>query len=272
MSFSVSTKLLPIPAYQIKLSAGRNFYQELVLDNNAVIINETALRTFGFSTPESAINQEIGDVQPRKIVGVIKDFHQQSLKMANHPIVLYHIPWQSAYLTVTLQGKDIKKSMAILKENYQEIFPNNAFESFFLDDYFQQQYESEQRLSYIFSGFSLLAISIACLGLFGLAMFSTKNRTKEIGIRKVMGAGIGNIVLLLSKDFLRLVLLAIVLASPIAWYVMHKWLQEFAYKIDIAWWVFALTGLLAMGIALLTVSFESIKAALMNPIKSLRMD
>lgn len=261
-----------IPAYKMKLLAGRNFYQELVLDNNAIIINETALRTFGFSTPKSAINQEIGDVQPRKIVGVIKDFHQQSLKMASRPIVLYHIPWKSAYLTITLQGKDVRKSMAVLKETYQEVFPNNAFEAFFLNDYFQQQYESEERLSTIFSGFSLLAISIACLGLFGLALFSTKNRTKEIGIRKVMGASIGSIIVLLSKDFLKLVIFAIVLASPIAWYLMHKWLQEFAYKVDIAWWVFVLTGLLALAIALLTVSFQSTKAALMNPVKNLGLD
>ncbi|MCY7359295.1 MAG: ABC transporter permease, partial [Rudanella sp.] len=142
----------------------------------------------------------------------------------------------------------------------------------FLDDDFDRMYRSEQRVGTIALIFALLAILISCLGLFGLAAFMAEQRTKEIGVRKVLGASVVSIVTLLSKDFLKLVLIAIVIASPIAWWAMHRWLQDFAYKIDIEWWVFALAGLLAVGIALLTVSFQSIKAALMNPVKSLRSE
>ncbi|MVM37840.1 FtsX-like permease family protein [Spirosoma sp. HMF3257] len=261
-----------IPTYKIKLLAGRNFNKELVLDNDAVIINKSALKAFGFATAEEAINQEIGNVVPKKIVGVVNDFHQQSLKTANRPIIFQHIPWNSAFLTIALRSKNVQESMAMLQKAFQEAFPGNAFEFFFLDDHFQQQYESDERVASLLSWFALLAITIACLGLLGLALFTAKHRTKEIGIRKVLGASTGSIVMLLSRDFLKPVGLAILLASPIAWYAMHWWLQEFAYKSDIKWWTFAVAGGLAVGIALVTVSFQSVKAALMNPVKSLRSE
>lgn len=261
-----------IPTYKIKLLAGRNFNKELVLDNDAVIINKSALKAFGFVTAEQAINQEIGKVLPKKIIGVVNDFHQQSLKTANRPIIFQHIPWNSSFLTIALRSNNVRQSIAMLQKAYQEAFPDNAFEFFFLDDHFQQQYESDERVASLLRWFALLAISIACLGLLGLALFTAKNRTKEIGIRKVLGASTGSIVMLLSKDFLKPVGLAIVLASPIAWYAMHWWLQEFAYKSEIKWWTFAVAGGLALGIALVTVSFQSVKAALKNPVKSLRSE
>ena len=261
-----------IPTYEIKLLAGRNFNKELVLDNDAVIINKSALKTFGFATAEQAINQEIGSVLPRKIVGVVNDFHQQSLKTANRPIIFQHIPWSSTFLTIALHRSNVLQSIETVQTVYQKAFPGNAFEFFFLDDHFQQQYEADERVASVLSWFALLAISIACLGLLGLALFTAKNRTKEIGIRKVLGASTGSIIMLLSKDFLKPVGLAVLLASPLAWYAMNWWLQEFAYKSDIKWWTFAVGGGLAVGIALVTVSFQSIKAALMSPVKSLRSE
>lgn len=160
----------------------------------------------------------------------------------------------------------------MLQKTYQEAFPGNAFEFFFLDDHFQQQYESDERVAALVGWFALVAISIACLGLLGLAIFTAKNRTKEIGIRKVLGASVGGVVILLSRDFLRPVGLAILLASPIAWYAMTWWLQDFAYKTEMSWRTFFVAGGLAIGIALVTVSFQSVKAALMNPVKSLRSE
>ncbi|GLU55743.1 ABC transporter permease [Dyadobacter frigoris] len=261
-----------IPTYKIKLLAGRNFNKDLVLDNDAVIINKSALKAFGFATAEQALNQEIGNVLPKKIIGVVNDFHQQSLKTSNRSIIFQHIPWNSSFLTIELRSNNIRQSIAVLQKAYQEAFPGNAFEFFFLDDHFRQQYESDERVATLFSWFALVAISIACLGLLGLAMFTAKNRIKEIGIRKVLGASVGSVVMLLSRDFLKPVGLAMLLASPLAWYAMTWWLQDFAYKTDIKWWTFVAAGGLAIGIALATVSFQSVKAALMNPVKSLRSE
>ncbi|WP_439557371.1 ABC transporter permease [Dyadobacter sp.] len=261
-----------IPAYQIKLLAGRIFHSDLILDNESVIINKSALQAFGFTNAVQAINQEIGNTTPRKIVGVVDDFHQQSLKSANRPIIFQHIPWNSSYMTVALGSNNAKQSIKLLEATYAEAFPGNAFEFFFLDDHFQQQYESDERVATLFSWFAVVAISIACLGLLGLAMFTAKNRTREIGIRKVLGASVGSVVMLLSRDFLKPVGIAILLASPLSWYAMTWWLQDFAYKTDIPLWIFAAAGLLAVCIALVTVSFQSLRAALMNPVKSLRGD
>ena len=261
-----------IPTYNITLLAGRNFSKDLVLDNESVIVNKSALKAFGFASAEQAINQEIGNVIPKKIVGVVNDFHQQSLKTANRPIIFQHIPWNSSFLTIALRSDHPGQSVAMLQKDYQEAFPGNAFEFFFLDDHFQQQYESDERVADLFSCFALVAISIACLGLLGLAMFTAKNRTKEIGIRKVLGASVGSVVMLLSRDFLRPVGLAILLASPLAWCAMTWWLQDFAYKTDIKLCTFLVAGVLAIGIALVTVSFQSVKAALTDPVKSLRSE
>lgn len=261
-----------IPGYQIKMLAGRNFVKEMILDDNAVIINESAMKAFGFATPESALNQEIGDALPRKIIGVVKDFHQESLKSNTKPIVFQHIPWNSAYLTLTLQSKDIKNTLFMIEAIYKNAFPNNAFEYFFLDTYFQQQYDSDERLAKLFNWFAGLAIYIACLGLLGLAMFTARSRTKEIGVRKVLGATVSSIVVLLSKDFLKPVLWAVLIASPLAWYATNWWLQSFANRVPVQWWVFIAGGLTAILIAMLTISFHSIKSALMNPVRSLKIE
>jgi len=177
-----------------------------------------------------------------------------------------------AYYSFKLDANRIQSSLSQLSQLWKRLYPDSPFDYFFLDQKFNEQYRAEPQFSQLFSLFTGLAIFIACLGLFGLATFTAEQRTKEIGVRKVLGASVSSIVALLSKDFLKLVFIAIVIALPIAWYAMHRWLQDFAYKIDLAWWVFAGAGLLAVGIALLTVSFQSVKAALMNPVKSLRSD
>jgi putative ABC transport system permease protein len=173
---------------------------------------------------------------------------------------------------VTLTADNVQSKMGHLEALYKKSFPNNPFDFFFADENFNKQYKSELQFGNIFTSASMLAIFIACLGLFGLATFTAEARTKEIGIRKVLGASVTQIVQLLSKDFLRLVILGIVIASPIAYWAMNKWLQDFAYRINIEWWIFALAGVVAIVIALLTVSYQSIKAALANPVKSLRTE
>ena len=184
----------------------------------------------------------------------------------NHSIMA-----NGGYLLVRLTPQtDVPKALAHLKATYDSHRPSAPFDYYFLDEAYDKLYAKEERLARLFNGFTALTLLVACLGLLGLMTFSVEARTKEIGVRKVLGASVTSIVTLLSKDFIKLILLSIVIASPLAWYAMNEWLQGFAYKIDIAWWVFALAGGLVTGIALLTVSFQSIRAALMNPVKSLR--
>ncbi|WP_373513497.1 ABC transporter permease [Persicitalea sp.] len=264
-----------LATYGIALAAGRNFTPreaELGWEKSAkLMINEKAARQFGFASPEAAAGQIINWGQPYEIVGVVKDYHHQGLKQVIDPIVF--MPRRSVgYLTVNLSTDNIQRKIGELEALYKKSYPGNPFEFFFVDEQYNRQYESEQQYGKVFTAASLLAIFIACLGLFGLTTYTTEQRTKEIGVRKVLGASVTSIVALLSKDFLKLVLIAIVIASPLAWYAMNEWLADFAYKIDIEWWVFALAGGLAVGIALLTVSFQSVKAALMNPVESLRSE
>ena len=264
-----------LTTYGIALAAGRNFTPreaELGWEESAkLMVNEKAARQLGFTSPEAAAGQTINWGQPYEIVGVVKDYHHQGLKQVIDPIIF--MPRRSVgYLTVNLTTDNIQRKIGELEALYKKSHPGNPFEFFFADERYNRQYESEQQYGKVFTAASLLAIFIACLGLFGLATHTTEQRTKEIGVRKVLGASVASIVTLLSKDFLKLVLIAIVIASPIAWYAMNAWLADFAYKIDISWWIFALAGGLAVGIALLTVSFQSVKAALMNPVESLRSE
>ena len=212
--------------------------------------------------------------------GVVANFHIHSLRGPVSPMMLNIVSDTSrsfladgGYLLVRLPAKtNVPDALAQLKTIYDRSRPAAPFDYYFLDNAYDKLYAKEERLARLFSGFTALTLLVACLGLFGLAAFTAEQRTKEIGVRKVLGASVLSIVTLLSKDFLKLVLIAIVIASPIAWWAMQRWLQDFAYKISIEWWVFALAGLLAVGIALLTVSFQSIRAALMNPVKSLRSE
>ncbi|MBU1820848.1 MAG: ABC transporter permease [Bacteroidetes bacterium] len=236
------------------------------------ILNETAAKELGW-TPQQAIGQKMDMGQNRKgeVKAVVENFHFASMREKIGPLVIFPEGYGNVVL-VKLSGSQLANTLRFLENKWNTLVPNRPFEYQFLDEEFNKLYATETRTGRIFSVFSFLSIFLACLGLFGLSAYTTALRTKEIGIRKVLGASIGSIVSLLSQDFLKLVLIAIVIASPLAWYAMDRWLQDFAYRIDIPWWVFIVAGLLAVGVALLTVSFQSVKAALMNPVRSLRSE
>jgi putative ABC transport system permease protein len=265
-----------LKTYGIELKAGRNFTEAECNvewnDNSKVMLNETAIAALGFAKPEEAINTRIQwDERQLEIIGIVKNYHHAGVKQAIQPIIFYPQN-NSTYITVRLTPENIKEKVANLEKIYKTYFAGNPYEYFFVDDNFNKQYESEQQYSQIFTAASVWAIVIACLGLFGLATFTAESRTKEIAVRKVLGASTFSITALLSKDFLKLVLIAIIIASPIAYYLMEKWLQDFEYKVEISWWIFVLAGVSAIVVALLTVSYQAIRTALMNPVKSLKTE
>jgi putative ABC transport system permease protein len=261
----------------MRLIAGRNFSPDLPTDRaRAYMLNETAVRTFGW-TPEEAIGKSFGirDTDG-EVIGVVKDFHLTSLHHEIRPVV-FQLPegsgWSaSGILAARLDPENVREAIRHIKATLAKFAPGMPFDYRFLDDSFRAMYRTEERLSQIVSSFAILSILIACLGLFGLAAYAAEQRTKEIGIRKVLGATVSNIVVLLSKDFAKLVVIAIVIAAPIGYELMRRWLEDFAYRIKISWWVFALAGGLALVIALVTVSTQALKAALANPVDSLRYE
>jgi predicted permease len=264
-----------IPLYGLRLLAGRNYLKSDSL--RELVINATYAKALGFRNPSDALNKQL-ELDGRKypIVGVVADFHEQSFHEKISATFIANLP-QARNLGVKLatQGKDphtLRETLASLERQWKAVYPEEKFEFEFLDDSIAKLYEKEEKTAQLVNTATVVAILISCLGLFGLATFTAEQRTKEIGIRKVLGASVTSIVTLLTKDFLGLVLVALVIASPVAWYAMSRWLQDFEYKITIEWWVFALAGTLAVGIALLTVSFQSVKAALTNPVKSLRSE
>lgn len=263
----------------LDLLAGRNFDPAVTADSvTSVILNESAVRDFGW-TNESAIGQVLtgyNEQVPSRnpvVIGVVKDYNFRSLRDKVSPMMFTHFKDRTPLqYFVRIAPGDPGPALDHLKSAWANAEPVLPFRYVFLDENLQQFYEPEARLSQIIGLAGGLAILLACLGLFGLTALATVNRIKEIGIRKVLGASLSGVVALLSKDFLKLVLLAILIASPLAWWVMNRWLQDFAYRIDVRWWMFALAGALAVGIAFLTVSFQSLKAALANPVKSLRSE
>jgi len=267
-----------IPTYGVHIVAGRNFSRDYGTDTASFILNEAAVRAVGWKSPQEAVgkNFKYGG-QMGHIVGVTNDFHFESLHQTIAPLILVMpTPAQAAnsygYLSIKISGGNIPSALATIKDTWQKFLPELPYQYTFLDENFAKLYEAEQRQGTIFIIFACLAIFIACLGLFGLSAFSITQRVNEIGVRKVLGANVSTIVALLSKDFLKLVLIAAIISFPIAWYAMHNWLQDFAYRINIQWWVFVVAGILAALIALITVSFQAIKAALANPVKSLRTE
>jgi putative ABC transport system permease protein len=263
-----------ISALGMELIAGRDFSKNFATDaTDAVILNEEAIKQLGWIVPAEAIGKSFELVGSKKgtIIGVVRDFHFTSLHRQIEPVVLHIWPWLN-YVLVRVDAAHLPGILGDLEDIWQEFDPNHPFTFTFLDDNFDRFYQSEKRLGQVSSYFSLLAIFVACSGLFGLASFTAEQRTKEIGIRKVLGASVARIVLLLSQDFLKLVLAAIVVALPIAYFAMNRWLLNFAYRIDLQWWVFALAGGLALLIAMLTVCTQAIKAALANPVESLRYE
>ncbi|NIJ54785.1 ABC transporter permease [Dyadobacter arcticus] len=256
---------------QMRVREGRNFSNELDNDSSdAVLVNQAMLKRLGWKS----INDGLIEVNIRKvpITGVINDFHLRSMHNQIEPLVIVFKKAGADQMFIKVPQQNIQATIGYIKSVFTKINPNQPFEYSFLDQAFAKQYKSDEQRGILFLTFSGIAILIACIGLFGLATFTAQQRIKEIGVRKVLGASVISVVALLSVDFLKLVGIAIIVAAPIGWYVMRIWLQSFAYKIELEWWVFAAAGLMSILIALATVSFQSIKAALMNPVKSLRTD
>ncbi len=267
-----------LQALGMQLVSGRSFSNEFKADSAGIILNETAIRQFGYS-PKSAIGKkvqfEFGNFKgSMNIVGVVKDFNFESLhsEIKPHGFTSEMFGNKYGYLIASLNTTNYSRIVSDIEKAWTKLNPSTPFVYSFLDQDFQRNYEKEQRTSQMVVYFTIIAIFIACLGLFGLSAFAAEQRTREIGIRKVLGASIADVTSLLSKDFIKLVAIAIVIASPLAWFVMNRWLQDFHYRIMISWWMFAAAGLLAVLVAIVTISFQSIKTALANPVKSLRTE
>ncbi|HZL11644.1 MAG TPA: ABC transporter permease [Prolixibacteraceae bacterium] len=261
-----------VDTYGLKLLAGRGFDKPVQNQLNQLILNESALSYFGFENPQQAVGKRLTSGNEEAfIIGVVKDFNQKSLKELPKPIAFSNLPFNQ-YYSLKINPKNIKQLIPAIEASWNTFFPSNPINYFFLNNSFNNQYKSDQHFAKLFMSFSVLAIFIACLGLLGLSSYSTALRTKEIGVRKINGAKISEILTLLNRDFVKWVAIAFVIATPIAYYAMHKWLENFAYKTELSWWIFALAGLLALGISLLTVSWQSWKAATRNPVEALRYE
>jgi putative ABC transport system permease protein len=262
-----------VPAYDLELKAGRNFSKDFTTDNKAALLNELAVKQLGFESSASAVNQKIRRGRDTlTVVGVVANFHQQGLQKAIDPTLILLRPNRRGYYSAKIQTAEVQGIVAALQKIWEKHFPADPFSFFFLDELFDQQYRADMVFGKVFGAFAFLAVLIACFGLLGLSSYNVVQRTKEIGVRKVLGASVVSIAGLLSKDFVKLVLAANLVAWPIAYLAMNRWLQDFAYRIEIGWWIFALAGGAALVIALLTVSTQAIKAALANPVEALRYE
>ncbi len=265
-----------IPQYGIEVLAGSAFGEQNDDDlQGGYIINQTAMEQLGFSSPQEAVGQRLVgcyDEKEMEIIGVVGDFHYRGLQSVVEPLVMLYRPRMFRNLTLTVRTDGVEQTVAFVKEKWQELFPEYPFDYYFLDASFDRQYRAEERVGKIFAVFTFLGLFIACLGLLALASYAAERRTKEIGIRKVLGASVGSIVQLLSREFLLLVALANLIAWPVAYFAMSRWLEEFAYRITIGPGTFLLAALFALIITLITVSSQAIKAALTNPVETLRYE
>ncbi|HVV05845.1 MAG TPA: FtsX-like permease family protein, partial [Puia sp.] len=261
--------------YEMKLAAGRFFSKDIPTDTaKAVLVNEAAVRTFGWQRPENALGKPFGKGNDiRYVIGVVKDFNFESLhKKVEALLIGYTKTDNGSSMSLKIDAAHIHEAIDHLTKTWKNTIPDVPMQYSFVDNRIAEQYGNERKMEGVFYGFSGLSLLIACLGLFGLSTFVVERKIKEIGIRKVLGASVSGIVGLLSEDFVKLVLLSVLIASPLAWYFMRHWLQNFAYHITIGWWEFAAAGMMAVLIALTTVSIQSIKAATANPVKSLRTE
>ena len=263
---------------QLEMVEGRFFFKEITTDGQAIILNESKARELGV---DSLLNKRISMWMGEgnewfHIIGIVKDFHYESFHEPVKPLAMVMLhgtcPWPEAFVSVRIHADNVPETMTHIRKTWDEIMTGTPFEFSFLDTIYNDQYRNEERTGRVFTIFTFFALFVACLGLLGLASFAAEQRTKEIGIRKVLGASVPGIILMMSREFTRWVLLANIIAWPIAYFTMHRWLQSFAYRSDIGWLVFILSGVIAMVIALLTVSLQSIKAATANPVDSLRYE
>jgi putative ABC transport system permease protein len=271
-----------VDVLDLQLEEGRSFSQKFTTDSFAILLNESAVKDFNLKTPIGArfickepwMNPPDGKSQTiYTVIGVVKNYHFQSLRKKIAPLIFTNsnkTGWGSA--GIRIKGDHFKSVVAAIGDAWKRFDPKDEFRLGFLEQSVAAQYKLEETEQKIFTIFSVLAILIACVGLFGLVAYSTIQRRKEISIRKVLGAASGDIILILSRDFLALVVVASLIAFPLAWWGMHRWLQNFAYRVDISWWVFLVAGLAAIFIAFATVSFQAIKAAIANPVKNLRAE
>ena len=260
--------------YELKLLAGRSFSRNYGTDSTkSIILNEAAINGFGYTSPEQAIGKTFvqwGDTGT--IIGVVKDFNFNSLQYGVGPMSIRATNRMQSYISIKMRMANLPNTIASIRSNWNKLIPNRPFEYFFLDEFFDRQYRSEARFGNLFVNFAILAILISCLGLLGLASYVTLQRTREISIRKVLGASVSGLVSLLTRDFIKLVLVALFISIPFGWWIMNKWLQSFAYRIHIRWEIFGFAGLIVIGVALLTVSFQAVKAAVADPARNLRTE
>ncbi len=265
-----------IQNYGLKIIAGRGFSREFGTDKHAVLLNESAIRELGYAKPADALGQLLhgdqGGIDTVHVIGVVADFHHEGLQKSIHPLAILLRTGAMNYYSVKVRAGNTPQTIAAIKAVWQQHFPTDPFQYFFLNEYFNKQYAENERFGTVFGLFAGLAIIIACLGLLGLSAYNVIQRTKEIGIRKVLGASVRHLLFILSRDFLLLVAAAFIIAIPLTWWAMNSWLQEFAYRIHIGWPTFAIAGALAFGIALITVGLQALKATLANPVKSLRTE
>ncbi len=265
-----------IDTYKIKLLAGKNFNLNIRQNLNDVIINETAMNLLGYTNPEEAVGSRIyrnGDTTRLEVLGVVADFHNEGLQKPIYPIVWNNnYPREFGYFALRVNTKNLSETIAQLQQVWNRHYTKDKLDFVFADQQFNKQYESESRYSRFYVWLTFLSIAISTIGLYGLIVFYLGKRNKEIGLRKVNGASVGDVVLMLNRDFLGWVVVAFVVACPVAWFAMNKWLENFAYKTNLSWWIFLLAGLLVFGIAVLTVSIQSWKAATKNPVKVLRYE
>jgi len=262
-----------LSAYEMNFRAGRNFSKDNTADEKAVILNEEAVKLFGMESPQKALDQLIYNYHDSlKIIGVVANYHQLGLNRTILPTLFILKPEVNNFYSIKFRTSDLQQTIASIERTWSRHFPSDPFSYFFLDESFNNQYNADQRFGKVFGLFSLVAIMIACLGLLSLSAYNILQRTKEIGIRKTLGAPLASLLYLLSKDFLALVLLGFLLAIPVAWLIMNQWLSGFAYRISISGWVFIIAGCIATLIAIITISFQTIKATRANPVKSLRTE
>jgi ABC-type antimicrobial peptide transport system permease subunit len=261
-----------VTGFKLPLIAGRNLNPSDTI--NEFLVNEMVLRNLGVKDPQSAINKEIflWGHHRGPIVGVLKNFYTRSFRDDLAPLIIVSSKRDYSEASIKLDSKDLKGSMSLIEKKWNEIFPDFVFEYKFLDDKVQDFYKQENRLGHLYKLFALIAIFLSCLGLYGLASFMAVQRIKEVGIRKVLGATGAHIVYLFSKEFVLLIAIAFAIATPLIWYFMHQWLQNYPFRIELSWWLFLLGGLASIIIALMTVSFQAIKAAVANPVTSLRSE
>jgi ABC-type antimicrobial peptide transport system permease subunit len=262
-----------VPTYKLQLVAGRNL--EPSGPTKEFLVNESFVKSLGLKKPEDILNKEVsiwGDVIKCPVIGVVKDFNDRSLRQSVSPLLIATNSTMYRQASIKLATTNISSTMQSVKKIWQQTFPDYVYEYRFLDDKIASFYKQENQLSQLYKIFAAIAIFLSCLGLYGLASFMAAQRIKEVGIRKVLGATSANIVYLFSKEFILLIAIAFAIATPIAWYYMHQWLQDYAYRINVSWWIFLIGGIAAIIIALATISFQAVKAAMANPVKSLRTE